>query len=76
MIKAGDRKKNNCTTQICKIPLNKGIQPRDQHQHFSHNILCVKSAKSRKELEVRSDSIQGNTEEARHQIGFQPQHGR
>lgn len=71
MIKVGDRKKNNCTTQICKSPLNKGIKPTDQH--LSHSILCIKSAKSRKELKVRSDSIQGNTEETRHQIVFQPQ---
>lgn len=69
MIKVGDRKKNNCTTQICKIPLNKGIKPRDQHQHFSchhchhHHPLCKVSQKQ--ELKVRSDSIEDNTGETR-----------
>lgn len=39
-----------CTVKACKIPLSKGINPKDHQQDFSHKILCVKSARSGKEL--------------------------
>jgi len=38
---------------------------KDHLQDFSHNILCVKSATSGKELKVRSESIQGTAAETR-----------